>query len=50
MFENLEDLRKVRERALKILKGWHIVRTDREIKETRTEIERILDKLDSKKC
>ncbi len=48
MFENLEDLRKVREKALKILKGWHIVRTDREIKETRAEIERILDKLDSK--
>ncbi len=48
MFENLEDLRKVREKALRILNGWHIVRTDREIGETRAEIERILNMLDSK--
>ncbi|MCS7144328.1 MAG: hypothetical protein NZ879_04835 [Archaeoglobaceae archaeon] len=48
MFENLEDLRRVREVALKILNGWHIVRTDRPIEETRAEIERILNELDKK--
>ncbi|MCX8172336.1 MAG: hypothetical protein N3D09_01820 [Archaeoglobaceae archaeon] len=46
MFENIEDFRKVRERALKLLRGWYIVRTDREIEETRKEIERILEELD----
>ncbi|MCS7130933.1 MAG: hypothetical protein NZ872_05895 [Archaeoglobaceae archaeon] len=46
MFENLEDLFRVRERALKLLKGWHIIRTDREIEETRAEIEKILKNLD----
>ncbi|MDK2794999.1 MAG: dTMP kinase [Archaeoglobaceae archaeon] len=48
MFENLEDLKKVRDKALRILKGWHVVRTDREIEETRAEIESILNELDSK--
>ncbi|MEM4946377.1 MAG: hypothetical protein QXU31_08735 [Archaeoglobaceae archaeon] len=48
MFENIDDLRKVREKALKILNGWHIVRTDREIEETRAEIEKILNQLDKK--
>ncbi len=46
MFENLEDFRKVREKAKYLLKNWHIVRTDRPIHETRAEIERILDKID----
>lgn len=49
MFENLEDLRKVRNKALRILKGWHVVRTDRPLEETRAEIEEILDFLDSVK-
>ncbi|MEM2802472.1 MAG: hypothetical protein QXK59_06540, partial [Archaeoglobaceae archaeon] len=50
MFENIDDLRKVREKALKILNGWHIVRTDRKIEETRAEIERILEELNKRSC
>lgn len=46
MFENLDDFVIVRKKAMKLLKGWHVVRTDRPIHETRAEIERILDKLD----
>lgn len=46
MFENIEDLRKVRERALSLLRGWHVINTEGEIEKTRAEIERILDELD----
>ncbi|MEA2054973.1 MAG: thymidylate kinase [Candidatus Thermoplasmatota archaeon] len=33
MFENLEGLKKVREKALKLVSGWHIINTDRPIEE-----------------
>lgn len=46
MFENIQDLREVRERALSILKGWHVVNTEKEIEKTRAEILKILDELD----
>ena len=46
MFENLEELRKVREKALKLVEGWHIIYTNRPIEETHREIDEILDKLD----
>ncbi len=46
MFENIEDFRKVRERAFAILKGWKFINTNRPIEETRKEIEEILSELD----
>ena len=46
MFESMEELRKVREKALKLVKGWHIIDTNRSIEETYEEIEAILDELD----
>ncbi|AIG98188.1 nucleoside/nucleotide kinase family protein [Archaeoglobus fulgidus] len=46
MFENIEDFRRVRERAFRILKGWKFINTNRPIEETRREIERILSELD----
>ncbi|MFN3384906.1 MAG: thymidylate kinase [Archaeoglobaceae archaeon] len=48
MFENIRALQEVRERALSLLKGWHIINTEKEIEKTRTEIEKILDELDGK--
>ena len=46
MFESLEELRKVREKALKLVKGWHIIDANLSIEETYEEIEAILDELD----
>ena len=46
MFESLEELRKVREKALKLVKDWHIIDANRSIEETYKEIEAILDELD----
>ena len=47
MFESLEELRKVREKALKLVKGyWYIIDANRSIEETYKEIEVILDELD----
>jgi len=46
MFENIEDFKKVREKAFRILDGWKFINTNRPIEETRKEIEEILNELD----
>ena len=46
MFESMEELRKVREKALKLVKDWHIIDANRPINEIYEEIEAILDKLE----
>lgn len=46
MFENLERLRETREKALRLVEGWHVVDTDRSIDETHAEIVGILRRLD----
>lgn len=46
MFENLEDLRRVREKALKLARGWHIINTEDPITDVQKRINKILDKLD----
>ncbi len=49
MFENLDDLIKVREKALKLAKNWNIINTCQSIKEVQNQIETILDGLDNGK-
>ena len=49
MFESLEEMRKVRKKALKLVKGWHIIDANHSIAETYREIEAILDELDGLK-
>ena len=49
MFENLEDLVKVREKALKLANNWNIVNTCQPIKDVQKQIEKILDTLDNGK-
>ncbi|MEM4526019.1 MAG: thymidylate kinase [Methanothermobacter sp.] len=49
MFENFEDLGRVREKALKLAKDWHIINTEKPIKQVQKKINKILDKLDQKK-
>ena len=46
MFETLEGLQEVREKALRLVPGWYIIDTDRPIEETHTEIVDILQQLD----
>ena len=46
MFETLEGLQEVREKALRLVPGWYIVDTDRPIEETHAEIVEILQRLD----
>ncbi len=46
MFENLDDLIKVRAKQLKLAKGWYIINADESIEEVQKEIEGILDDLD----
>jgi dTMP kinase len=46
MFENLNDLIKVRGKALELAKDWHIIHTGNSIEQTRFEINKILDELD----
>ncbi len=48
MFENLEELRKVRRKALKLVKRWYIIDTHKPIEETHVAIKKILDALDGK--
>jgi dTMP kinase len=48
MFENLNDLIKVRVKALKLAKGWHIINTGKSIDQAHDDINKILDSLDSK--
>jgi len=43
IFENKQDLKKIRRRALSILDDWHVIDTSRSIEEAQEEIERILD-------
>jgi dTMP kinase len=47
MFENLGELVKVRKKALFLVKDWNIIDTSGTFKETFSEIEDILDKLDN---
>jgi dTMP kinase len=47
MFENLNDLIKVRSKALKLAKNWHIINTGDSIEHAQKEINQILDHLDS---
>jgi len=49
MFENLEDLVKVREKALKLANNWNIINTCQSIKDVQKQIEKILDILDNGK-
>jgi len=46
MFENLNDLIKVRGKALKLAKEWHIINTGNSIEDAQIEINKILDNLD----
>ncbi len=47
MFENLEDLTQVRDKALKLVAGWHIISTEGSIEDVQRSIDRILEELDS---
>ena len=46
MFENLEDLKKVRFKALKFTKGWYVVNSCGTIENVQKQIDIILDDLD----
>ncbi len=46
MFENRDDLIKVREKALKLAQGWYIINTAGSIGEVNQKINEILDELD----
>jgi len=48
MFETLEELQKVRKKALELVRGWHIIDTNRPVEETHAAIQTILDELDGK--
>lgn len=43
MFENIEDLTKVREKKLKLARDWHIINGNMRIEEIQRQIESILD-------
>lgn len=47
MFETIEELQKVRRKALKLVKDWYIINTNRPIEETHAIIEEILDRIES---
>jgi dTMP kinase len=46
MFENLNDLIKVRGKALELAKDWNIINTGHSIEQAQIEINKILDNLD----
>lgn len=46
MFENIDDLIKVRKKALKLAEGWHIINTAGTISDAEKKINAILDELD----
>lgn len=46
MFENLEDLTKTREKALRLASGWYIINTEDPIADVQRRIDEILDLLD----
>ncbi len=47
MFENIDSLEKVRNRALRIANDWHIIDTSRPIDKVQGDIHNILEKLDN---
>ncbi len=47
MFENLEDLIKVRQKAIELTPGWYVINTSGTIDEVQENINSILNKLDS---
>ncbi|BDZ66560.1 thymidylate kinase [Methanobacterium ferruginis] len=48
MFENLDDLIKVRRKALKLAQGWHIINSKGNIEDVQTNFNNILNELDQK--
>ena len=48
MFENLEDLTQVRNKALQLVKDWHIINTEGSIEAVQQRIDLILEDLDSR--
>lgn len=46
MFENLEDLTRTREKALRLAEGWYIINTEDPIEDVQRRIDEILDRLD----
>lgn len=46
MFENLEELIKIRTKALILANKWHIIHTNRPVEETHAAIDELLDRLD----
>ncbi len=48
MFENMDDLIKVRKKALKLAQGWHIINTSGTIEDAKDNINTILDEMDKK--
>jgi len=46
MFENLEDLMKVRRKALSLTKGWHVIDTSGTIEEVQAKIDSVLEGLE----
>ena len=47
MFETQEEFLKVRSKALDLAKGWHIINAGQSMEQTYSQIEKILDQLDS---
>lgn len=47
MFENMEDLIKVRKKALKLTVGWHIINTSGTIDQINRNIDEILNQIDN---
>ena len=46
MFENLDDLTRTREKALRLADGWYIINTEDPIEDVQRRIDEILDRLD----
>ncbi|MEF8874637.1 MAG: thymidylate kinase [Candidatus Thermoplasmatota archaeon] len=49
MFENEENLKKVKRRALSMMDDWHIVDTSQPIQDAQEDIDKILERLDQKR-
>ncbi|MDP3066876.1 MAG: AAA family ATPase [Methanobacteriaceae archaeon] len=45
MFENLEDLKKIRDKALQLVKGWHVINTSGTIEDVQRNIDVILEEM-----
>ena len=48
MFENIEQLTRVRKNAMSFVKSWNIISTNQPIECTRRDIEKVLERLDSR--